>query len=257
MTESPIPYPALTRRFVELNAKHSADRLAAARETTADELATAFDASARAFEAFVVEEPFFPDNPHRDCPKNPKSAGRTFGWAMAMKTKRTPTIEVDGDSTLNFRYVEREIIPTRTEHRRAFEPLHDGHHVRIDLVLANANTGRPILAELKIRAHKDPFTALVQALAAAAQCVPSAQRRRLARLARAQSFDSDPLIDVYVMLAEFPKTGRHRFEQLDCAVALAAQLETRSHHLGRVRVLQVARQDTGAISATTALPQRG
>lgn len=256
MTESPIPYPALTRRFVELDGRHSADRLTAARTTTADELAAEFDASTGVFESFVVEEPFFPDDGHRDGAKNPKSVRRTFGWAMPMKG--TPTIEVDGDRTLDFRYVEREVIPTRTEHRRAFEPPQGGRHLRIDLVLANAHTGRPILAELKIGGDKDPFTALVQALAAAAQCVPSAQRRRLARLARApQSFDSDPLIDVYVLLAEFPRTGRHRFEQLECAVDLAAQLETRGHHLGRVRILQVARPDTGAISATTALPQRG
>jgi hypothetical protein len=65
------------------------------------------------------------------------------------------------------------------------------------------------------------------------------------------------MIDADVLLAELPKTGRHGFEQLECAVDLAAQLETRSHHLGRVRILQVARQHTGAISATTALPQRG
>lgn len=256
MTESPIPYPALTRRFVELDGQHSAERLTAARSTTVDELAAEFDASTRAFETFVVEEPFFPENEHRDGVKNPKSDARTFGWAMAMKGTRT--IEVDGDHTLDFRYVEREIIPTRTEHRRAFEPPHHGHHLRIDLVLANAHTGRPILAELKIGADKDPFTAFVQALAAAAQCVPRAQRRRLARLDRApHSFETDSLIDVYVLLADFPRTGRHRFEQLECAVALAALVETRSQALGRVRILQVAWQGTGDVGATTARPQRG
>ena len=255
MTGSPIPYPALTRRFVELDRKSSAQRLAAARATPADELAAEFDASVHAFETFDNEEPFFPANENRDGVKNPKSDTRTYGWAMAMK--RTPTIEVEGDRTLDFRYVEREVIPTRTEHRRPFEVPDDGHHVRIDLLLANAHTGRPILAELKIAADKDPFTALIQALAAAAQCVSPAQRRRLARLERAPpGFDVDALIDVYVLLACFPSTGRHRFDQLECAVGLASEMQIRSDHLGRVRILQVSRQDPSAVRATTALPQR-
>jgi hypothetical protein len=57
-----------------------------------------------------------------------------------------------------------------------------------------------------------------------------------------------------VLLGDFPKSGRDRFQQLDRAVALAAELESDqalAQHLGRVQVLALRR---AAITATTELP---
>lgn len=264
MTDPSIPYPALTKRYITLHRRSSVKRLRAAEETTAEEVAEEFVQSVHAFERFQVDDPFFPEIAGRDDGKRKESERRTYGWAMAMK--RTPVIKVDGDAELDFRYVEREIVPTRTEHRREFEaPVDDdqerkGHHLQVDLILANARSGRPIIAELKIASDKEPYTALIQALAAAAQLTPHNQRQRLAQLPRAPAGPAtEPVIDVYVLLAGFPPDGLHRFEQLACARTLAGQLEshvTLKGYLGRVRILQVFGRDTECVTATAELPSR-
>ena len=56
-----------------------------------------------------------------------------------------------------------------------------------------------------------------------------------------------------MLLGNFPKRGRHRFQQLDRALALAAELEADpalGQHLGRIRIIALQR----AITATTELP---
>ena len=254
-----IAYPRLTRRYVELKDRPSEARLRAAQTTTAAQLRTEFLESVQAFSQFNTEGltdggEFFPAS-RTDDGKNLKSDTRTFGWAMTLKAMKS--VPVAGSNDLAFRYVEREIIPTRTKPQLPFAGG-EGKHVRVDLVLANVATGRPIVGELKIASDKDPFTGLVQALAGAAQLVPAHQRKRLMTLARPlASIADEPLVDVYVLLGNFPTRGRDRFKQLDCAVELAAQLEADdalARHLGRIRILALRRDDRGAISASTRLP---
>lgn len=173
-----------------------------------------------------------------------------------MTLKAMKSIPVAGSDDLGFRYVEREIIPTRTKPQLPFAGG-EGKHVRVDLVLANVATGRPIIGELKIASDKDPFTGLVQALAGAAQLVSAHQRGRLMTLDRQlASIADEPLVDVYVLLGNFPRSGRDRFKQLERAVELAAQLEADAAlagHLGRVRILALQRDAQDAITATTRL----
>lgn len=262
-----IPYPRLTQRYVELKDRTSADRLQEATKVSAHELVDEFLESAAAFSTFETADPFFPAD-RTDEDKNPKSDNRTFGWAMAMKAM--PIVPVIGDDDLTFRYIEREIIPTRTKPGRAFEGG-EGKHVRVDLMLANAATGRPIVGELKIASDKDPYTGLVQALAGAAQLVSKSQRGRLSKIkvpsaptgpaqepsSSPASIEQEPLIDVYVLLGDFPLRGRDRFKQLACAVKLAAELERDvelGDYLGRIKVLAGKRDEQGAITMTNELP---
>jgi hypothetical protein len=253
---SEIPYPRLTRRYVGLKDRSSEQRLQQANATTATELVEEFLESARAFSQFSTEGltadgEFFPAT-RTDDGKDPKSDSRTFGWAMAMKGMEA--VPVTGGNDLEFRYVAREIIPTRTKPQLGFASG-EGKHVRVDFVLANAATGRPIVGELKIASDKDPFAGLVQALAGAAQLVSPHQRARLSKLPRPlASIEDEPLLDVYVLLGNFPTTGRDRFQQLERAVALATELEANSalgQQLGRVQVLALQR---AAITVTTELP---
>jgi hypothetical protein len=257
------PYTELTRRYVQLKALPSAERLKEAKSTDPSELARAFAQSVSAFQGFSTGDRFFPKNPDRDLDKSPEAASRGYGWAMAMKAQQL--VEVDGDPELNFRYVEREIVPTRTQHRTQFEDP-QGHEVQIDLILANdaGDARRPIVAELKIARDKDPFTALIQALAGAAQLASSRQRARLSLLGDSvgvhlASHEEDPLLDMYVLLGAFPKTGRDLFDQLKLADQLARHLEQENEmraHLGRIRVLAATRTKNDRIGVTTHLPIR-
>jgi hypothetical protein len=130
--------------------------------------------------------------------------------------------------------------------------------VRVDLVLTNVPTGRPIIAELKIANDKDPYTGLVQALAGASQLVSPAQRERLNHHhGPLPLHDDEPLIDVYVVLGAFPERGRDRFEQLRCAANLAVELgddERINEHIGRLRILTLTRNTDGTAAASASLP---
>ena len=176
-----LPFPRLVERYVELKDKPSAERLHEAETVTAADLAEEFAESVAAHASFAhIDEPFFPGASHRDGPKSNDADARTFGWSMAIK-RTPPPIVVAGAPELNFRYAEREIIPTRTQHRPTCEEGIEGKQVRVDLVLANATSRRPIVGELKIAGDKDPYTGLVQALAGASQLVSVSQRQRLNR----------------------------------------------------------------------------
>jgi hypothetical protein len=260
MTPVTLPFPALVKRYTDLKDLPSAKRLLEAETVTAAQLAEEFTESVAAHAGFDhVSEPFYPDDTHRDTSKKSDEAEkRTFGWSMALK--RTTQVAVVGAPDLNFRYIDREIIPTRTQHRPTYEEGVEGKQVRVDLVLANALSKRPIIGELKIAGDKDPYTGLVQALAGASQLVSPAQRERLKRLGPLASAQDEPLIDVYVLLGEYPKTGRDRFTLLDLAVKLASQLEAQPQirkHIGRICILSLSRNpDDNTVSASTDLPKR-
>lgn len=129
----------------------------------------------------------------------------------------------------------------------------------MDLVLAHVPSGAPIIGELKIAHDKDPYTGLVQALAGASQLVSVSQRERLNRhVGPLASADDEPLVDVYVLLGAYPKTGRDRFKQLDWAAKLASQLEAQpqiNEHIGRIRILSLSRRHDATASASAELPK--
>jgi hypothetical protein len=238
---------------VELKELSSAERLRQAEEVSAAELADEFNQSVVDFAGFFTEQPFFEDpSDIRDAGKNPKSDRRTYGWAMSMKAQ--DRVRVEGAPKLDFVYVEREIIPTRTKPQVNFD-VDEAKQIRVDLILSNAEGRRPIIAELKIASDKDPFTGLVQALAGAAQLVSPSQRARLAKLrAPVAQFEEDRLLDIYVLLAEFQETGRDRPSQLRHAARLAPELEAMlEKQIGRIRILGL-RRAPGSVEATTSLP---
>src|SRR4051794_39814189 len=117
-----IPFPKLTRRYVELKDATSEGRLRAAERATVYEYAALICDSVTAFEDFDVsiDEPFYPANDARDLNKSSKQARRTFGWAMALKAMCSP-VPVEGDGSLAFRYVAREVSPVHTKPFGTFE----------------------------------------------------------------------------------------------------------------------------------------
>lgn len=112
-------------------------------------------------------------------------------------------------------YLDRELVATRTAGGAA--PA--GTAVRLDLLLANRGDRTPIVGEIKRTGEhdakatdKDPFSALVQALACVSQLASPAQYARLTRWGAATprdtveepgpcdiATDTPPLFDVYVL----------------------------------------------------------
>jgi hypothetical protein len=267
VTDPLVPITDLTRHYLRLKSMPSAGRLTDAEETSATGLAHEFNEGAAAFRDFSARGQWFYDgDPNlRDVDKNEKSESRTYGWAMSM-TKQGHVV-VDGGGDLDFACIDREINPTRAKPALRFD-AEDGASLRIDLLLANVHSGRPIVGELKISSDKDPYTGLIQALAAAAQMTPRGQRARLLEHSEREGLshrlpsplagvDEEQLIDVYVLLAEFPERGRDRFQQLELAADLARELEGGSmpDGLGRIRILTLTKDPDGLVRASSDLPR--
>jgi hypothetical protein len=100
----------------------------------------------------------------------------------------------------------------------------------MDLLLANANDGAPIVCELKVTSlkgnpDKDPFFALVQALACASYLLPPNQLARLRHHDPERALAAElERVDVYVMTISEPARSRFWFELRDRAEELASML---------------------------------
>lgn len=146
------------------------------------------------------------------------------------KGRRTPW-RVLGDDSLNFYYLDRELVPTRAPGERLTDGRNTATGPRLDLLLANANAGRPIVGEVKLTSNgspdKDSFFALIQALAAAAYLLPPSQLARLRRGTHDPERRLDPdakRLDLYLLTGEPPPHSPIWFELRDCAERLAAAL---------------------------------
>jgi hypothetical protein len=165
-----------------------------------------------------VTEGFY-SNKNR-APKKPDAPGailRTNHVAWYLRQQRT--LEVRDAPELNAEYLDYEIAPARTTRHAEFD---DGGTWRsgvfIDLLLASCARPRtPIVAELKIRKDKDPFTALIQSLACAAHLATQHQYNRLREHVPAGDFPATnrPRLDVYVLLYRFLETQQNDLEALD------------------------------------------
>ena len=175
-------------------------------------------------------------------------------------------------SALACDFLDRELVATRT----TGGATHEGTAVRLDLLLCNIADRTPIIAEVKrtsdvnpLKQHykpatdKDPFSALVQALACAAQLATPAQYARLALWgqtltcgkkdypAEANIAACDPAVfDVYVVLHNRPQ-GTHLSELGVEAERLAALLLAQpsvARHIRRIACL-LTTLDAGELHA--------
>lgn len=154
-----------------------------------------------------------------------------------------------GDDSLSFRYVDRELLLTQSSAKSEADD-EDQIGLRIDLLLANLHTMRPIVGELKVTGvrgnpDKDPFSALIQALAAATYLLPAPQLARLhqhdRRHSRAQLVDTgDGKLDVYVITVREPPASTVWFELRDAAERLASKVAPElKNWLGTVAFLEL------------------
>lgn len=204
-----------------------------------------------------VAEGFY-SNKNR-APRRPDAPGailRTHHVAWYLRQQRT--LEVRNAPELSAEYLDYEVAPARTTGHAEFD---DGGTWRsgvfIDLLLASSPPPRtPIVAELKIRADKDPFTALIQSLACAAHLATQHQYNRLRQHVPAGDFPATnrPRLDVYVLLYKFLETQQEDLKALDThADALSGLLVHRPEvaaHVRRIACIAVELEGDGKLSGT-------
>jgi hypothetical protein len=116
--------------------------------------------------------------------------------------------KVEGNSKLDFRYLDREIPLARAKPKPKQDP---GALLEVDLFLGAVDR-TPILSEVKIREDQCPFYALIQLLTQAAYAVTPSQRERLVLFGSQPDFvllEAVPgelaWLDLYVLLVDPPR----------------------------------------------------
>ncbi len=237
----------LDQYFLALDALHEVEvtALAEAHATDPSPLVSRFLSSVETVQSRVrINEPFY-ETMRKDlsgCCPPAEQIRSTIEFAGCLSEKSLWS--VDGDDALAFRYVDREISPTRTLDRQA-------RHSRrsLDLLLANSRDQLPVLAELKIRSDKPAYYALVQLLMLAAEFQSDPQRDRLTAHRGAEGLRwprEGPFFDLYLVAFEAPSVGKYRARQLDATAKISEGLILRSQlarHVRRVVYLDAKATD--------------
>ena len=216
-----VPHTELAEYFDKLPTSRS-DRLARALELVAapDQLPGMFVRSRERFAEWQSDEPFYP-KPRTLSVEH----GRELSRTEDVQARLAGRWHVEGDEQLDFVYLDRELLLARNTVGDKVE-----RGIEVDLLLANANNRTPILAEIKIskpgsmNTDKDPFYALVQLLAAAAQAASTSQLERLRKHLRPEfPILNMSQLDLYIFAVNETR-ATHWQELRDCTEKLVRSL---------------------------------
>jgi hypothetical protein len=163
----------------------------------------------------------------REGLRQPPGLESTAAVGALMEHHHRKRWDVLGDDSLSFYYIDRELLVTQAK-GLASPTSQETASLRLDLLLASANGGLPIIAELKVTSperespDKNPFFALIQALACASYLLPPAQMARLRQHDRGHRLEvDDGRLDVYVITIREPPASKPWFELRDAAERLS------------------------------------
>ena len=166
-----------------------------------------------------VAEPFHPPRDPARIARYKKAAIGTTPELVARLAERPAPDgfwQVVGDPGLDFAFVDYEVPPARKTGRARFEDgLPSTSGMKMDLLLKSRDR-IPVVGEAKVSTDtgddKDPFFALVQALALAAQVVTPKQLARLALHYPKERFRQEGVVDVVVVLFKPSLTANSTFQ---------------------------------------------
>jgi hypothetical protein len=186
----------------------------------------------------LTDAKFFPQRRTR---KTKPGLNTTPAVAALLAATRGRRQRVLGDSALDFFYVEREVVVTRAPGLQLESGKSTRAGLRLDLLLANGNDATPIVAEVKIGRDKDPFFALVQALANAAYLLPRPQMARIRHHADGVAINEKARrLDIYLVFANEPDWSRFWFELRDRTERLSERLLPEiSRHIRRIAAVEL------------------
>lgn len=235
-------------------------RLAASDDYLDDpgQLVRAFEQSVAASDRFFTAnsqraKPFFPAR--KPLTRQPGLGNTAEVSALFQKFGRHRW-QVDDAPDLDFIFLERELVVTQARGLRLAGGRSTRLGPRMDLLLANADDGTPIVCELKVTSvkgspDKDPFFALIQSLACASYLLPTNQLARL-RHHDAECVLASELerVDVYVMTIDEPSRSRFWFKLRDRAEDLAEAVAPHLRHwVRRIAFIELVRPHPASADA--------
>ena len=249
-----IPSTKMRERFKKVQETSIATQLKMAHEAVAEDIAKDFEASVVAFEEYEnFEEAFYPAGRKALIIKKPIKRPEDF----AAQLHHQEHGEVQGDQSdpsLNFRYVNRELVPARTTRLAEYS---DGTSkrafIRSDFLLASDVT---ILSELKLNTDETAFYALIQLLASACELATNHQRRRLSRYYHKDHKDHKALplpitrFDLYILFHNYNERSKPRNRILERTGELAKEIlsfRSVSDQIRRIAALDSYLSDDGKL----------
>jgi hypothetical protein len=240
-----IPTTPLVRRYRALAPKSQAERLAEAREMLEcpEALAAEFAASVERFSGYDnASEHFYP--PTRAVRKAGAMVKRTNDVVLALRDRggldpvdapdrlvdHTAGVSPVAAADLACDYVDRELVVQRTTSPAAWDDgaSNRGGGTRLDVLLADRRDRTPIVGEIKLPGDRDPYYALVQALACASNLATPNQYERMRAHMPAGRFparEHPPRFDIFVLVVEeHSPRGRYMGDLHRTAEALAPRL---------------------------------
>ena len=188
-----VPYTPILRRYKEVCDLDDARRFDLAQKLNREPglLAADFSATVAALEVGYDSQASF--RPKHNEPRVPAQQGIANGPDLAWYMYRQGKLEVENEPALAVEYAEYELSVLSTRGGAVFDaPVHGaternerpgsaGNPLKADLVLVNADPAdrMPVLAEVKVKRDKEPFSALVQLLAYIAHLASPSQYARL------------------------------------------------------------------------------
>ncbi len=240
-----IPFTKMRKRYRDLQGLNTAKQLAAAQAALAADIAGDFAASVGAFEAYHNPEPFHPST--RKPLNTAVDITRTEHFAAKLKEQTHG--HVQGDPSLDFRYIERELVPARTTSLAKYSNEDSKRRlIRFDLLLAGELT---ILGEVKLRKdNASAFYAFIQLLASASELATEHQRDRLLACYTDLPRPPIPRFDLYIIFYRFNKQSKPKAEILDRTGQLAEELlrfQNVGTHIRRIVALDSCLSGDGKI----------
>lgn len=181
------------------------DRLEQAAELASNPMAVAemFQRDVKRFKPYDMREEHFHSGAEDRDKKDFARKSKTRMVAEALMEVGGKTVTVAGRAELSFTYVDREVVSARTPggilRTFAGEERPPKTAPKLDLLLAGQD-GLPIAGELKFGDDRDPFYALIQALAHAAMLVTPNQLARLRHNYPGVFAEEGDQVGVYVIL---------------------------------------------------------
>jgi hypothetical protein len=196
-----------------------AERLEQAAELASNPMAVAkmFERDVKRFRPYDMRKKQFHSGAKDRDTKDFARSSKTRMVAEALIEIGEKKVSVAREADLSFTYVDREIVSARTPGgiMRTFsgEARSPTTAPKLDLLLAGGD-GLPIVGELKVGDDRDPFYALIQALAHAAMLVTPNQLARLRQHYKGAFSGKGSKIGVYVVLVgEASGTNRPEFQE--------------------------------------------
>jgi hypothetical protein len=195
----------LVELYEQMGAKSQAERLEQAADLASNPMAVArmFERDVDRFQDYDRPTEGFHSGAKDRDQKDFARSSKTRMVAEAIMEIGRKRVAVAGRDELSFTYVDREVVSARTPggvmRTISGEVRSPRTAPQLDLLLAG-NDGLPIAAELKVDDDRDPFYALIQALAHAAMLVTPNQLARLRHNYPGVFTEEGSQIGVYVIL---------------------------------------------------------